>query len=374
MATRGAQGRFAKKDAEDALESISAAITAGGEVDASDLPIITAALEEKDEQIKKMTDELQGIRMLGSATAYTEKRDMEKLLQKEKAAHEKVKKELGDLKKLEDQDLLLGRYDELDLKVAKPEPFDGKPENVDGFITACELVFQTSTKKFEHNKARIFYVLSYCTKGVAIVWRDKVLRDMSNVLDELAQISLDEKIGGWEAFVRLFKGAWKGTHTTAEAQVKLQHIYQGNRGVEEYYTEFRLLALDSQLRDDALLIFFKKGLKEVIKRRIFDSGTLPRTLTEWVERARIIDQAWKESELDRRGSGWKSAPGKIRYAEEKRKRLPDDEYQKRRKEGLCYKCGNKGHLAKDCFAKGRRIQEDMKDLKEETRENKQDFV
>ena len=34
-------------------------------------------------------------------------------------------------------------------------------------------------------------------------------------------------------------------------------------------------------------------------------------------------------------------------------RSPDDVYKKRKDEKLCFKCGNKGHFAKECYAKAR---------------------
>ena len=38
-------------------------------------------------------------------------------------------------------------------------------------------------------------------------------------------------------------------------------------------------------------------------------------------------------------------------------RLPNEEFQRRRKEGLCFRCGKKGHAAKDCKVKQVKIRE-----------------
>ena len=367
-------GRFAKAKALEAVENLESASGIGGTIDTSDL---LEQLDLASNELEELREQKTAIEAVGSISAYTGKREAECAQARAEKQIEQLQGEISILRKLDANDLLLGEDHELDIKVAKPDLFEGKVETVEPFLAACNLVFQTSTKKYASTRARIYYVLSYCTKGQAEVWREKILKGMSEMLDHVAEVALDKKCNTWEAFLIMFRETWKGKSAQLEAQYKIQNLKQGNLSVEQYITSFKLLQFDTQFDEHALTLFFKKGMKDVIKRRIYDSGNVPRNLSGWMDRAKIIDSAWRESEMDRQGGGWKPPLGKVRYAGEQRKRLPDDEYQKRQKEGLCYKCGNKGHLVKDCFAKGRRIQEtppDKDTSKLETiREETQDF-
>ena len=364
--TRDSKGRFQKTEAAEALENLQTAISLGGlDDDKENIKTVADALDNAEIELDDLKARMEEIQKLDSVNSYLKGRKQDRALEEEQDLVKQLQKELKEYKALEKIDLFADNDPEIDIKVAQPENFDGRGENVDVFLTASELVFKTSTKKYATARAKVLYVLSYCTKGQAEQWREKVMKDFPQFLQDVAEVAQEKEIGGWEAFKEMFSRLWKGTNTLLEAQAKLQNVRQGNMSVEEYLTTFRLIAGEAHVGEGAELIFFKKGLKEVIKRRIYDSGNVPKDLKEWVDRARIIDAAYRESELDRRGTSWRSPPGKIRYTDEKRPRLPDEVYQKRRKEGLCYKCGNKGHMAKECFAKGRRIQEEPKDIQPE---------
>ena len=376
---RNPLGQFAKANAEDAIQKLGA-----DEDDITIQPVLQTLrgeLDKAEEEIAALKHEAEGFETISAvniSSVYTAKRSAE--MERDELA-KKLKKLTEDAEKLRlirDQDLFTDE-DEIKIKVAKPEPFDGKSENVDTFLGACNLVFQTSTEEFKSVRARIYYVLSYCTKGSALIWKDQVMKELEQLLGMVATIVSEQGCGTWKAFEIFFRRTWKGISTKIEAQAAIQTIRQGNDSVEEYMTRFRLLLIEADIGNEAAVMFFKRGLKEPIKRRIYDSGNVPKNLDEWTQRAIIIETAWKESELDRKGSGWRPQTGKVRFIEDKKnnnKRLSDEEYQKRRKEGLCYKCGNKGHLAKDCFAKGRRIQEQEPNTTkstEEPKEDKQDF-
>ena len=371
---RNPLGQFIKKEAEDALASLGA--------DEDDITLqpalqkLRGELDKADEELdtlRNQAESFEAMSAINMSSVYTAKRSAE--LERDNLAKkvEELTKKAEMLQLFKDQDLFTYEED-IKIKVAKPEPFNGKSDEVDRFLGACNLVFRTSTAEFKSVRARIFYVLSYCSKGSAMVWKEQILKDMDTLLESIATEVSKTGCETWEAFEAIFRQTWKGTSSKMEAQAAIQAIRQGNDSVEEYLMKFRLLLIDADLGNDAALLFFKRGLKDPIKRRIYDSGVVPTSLKDWSQRALTIEAAWRESELDRRTSGWKPPPGKVRFIEDKntKKRLSDEDYQKRRKEGLCYKCGNKGHLAKDCFAKGRRIQEE-EGVHPNTAPEKEDF-
>ena len=237
---------------------------------------------------------------------------------------------------------------EMDMKVAKPMPFDGKPENARQFLTACEMVFTAQSTKFKTLKARLIYVLSYCTEGLALEWRDQILRDTTLFLERVGELVTEKHISPEKAFAEQFLKVWIPTTRKAEAHAQIQTIRQGSETVEEYTIKFTTLKQDINLNDEALIIFYKRGLREPIKQRIYDSGIIPTTLKEWIERATIIDTSWREYMLLR---GGRPQRGRVRFTQgsvQGRTHLSPEEFQRRRNEKLCFRCGKPGHMANKC--------------------------
>ena len=357
---RGPDGKFVRAAAEEAIARLT--------VDPEEIPEEerSAWQEIKDQmrnaeidlhESQKRIEEFTIATGVHDASLHITKIEAEAELLKAKKEIEKLRDDVNYYQRVRETGLYTDDV-EISIKVAKPEPFDGESRNVDSFLTACELVFHTQTKKFENPKAKVYYALSYCTKGAAANWKEDALRDPKQFLLDIAKHQEDLGCTPWEAFKELFNMMWKGVTNKMEAQVALQRIKQGNDSVKEYFVKFKLLSSQVDFNEEASLLFFKRGLKEPIKQRIYNSGNIPTGLIGWYNRASEIDAAWREGELERSYSAkaWEKKPARARATEERRERLPDDVYQKRRKEGLCYKCGNKGHLAKSCFAKGRKAQ------------------
>jgi hypothetical protein len=247
---------------------------------------------------------------------------------------------------------------ELDIKLPPPEEYDGTPSKLTPFLVQCELVFQGKTEKYQSGKSRILYALSFFNKGEALAWKQMMVLSQADFLADLSAQATEQKVGMWEAAKLLFVSVFKPQSSKMEAQQKLLHIKQGSKTVEQYCVEFKLIGMETGIDKAMMLLLWKQGLKPIIKQKIYESGNIPTTFTEWENRAKAIDLGWREFQMENRSY---PREGKIKKAFESktydRPKLSDEEYQKRRKEGLCYKCGNKGHLANKCFAKARRMPE-----------------
>ena len=77
-------------------------------------------------------------------------------------AHKQLEEDLTDqineLRIFKRKNPLMAASLELDFKVGKPKEYDGSPEKLQAFISQCELVFTTQTKKFTNPRAKILYL------------------------------------------------------------------------------------------------------------------------------------------------------------------------------------------------------------------------
>lgn len=184
------------------------------------------------------------------------------------------------------------------------------------------------------------------------------MKNMASMVASTVARAEEEKLELWKVFREKLYDVFGDSSQKAIAQNKLLHIRQDGRSVEELNVEFTLLMIEAEMHESAGEILYKQALKPVIKSKIYESGTIPKNLQEWQERAKAIDLGWRESLVERRGT---RNSGKLRVLLKKPegfKRLPDEEFQRRRKEKACFKCGIKGHFSKECRVQARKMQEE----------------
>ena len=356
---RDERGRFVKEQAEEAIESLETITKADEDEN------ITKLLEQLREQVNLAEEQIEELNVkqetIGGVLEIEEYKKINALRKVEKEREEYKKKVAELAERVAILDKLRGvnleESPDVEIKVAKPEPYDGKSEGLLNFLNSCELVFQGYPKKYAQARSRILYVLSFMTKGSAETWRNRVLNELEDVLVNIATIAEAKACNHWEAFKHFMKKSFKNITAEMEAQTKLQRIRQLNETVQEFSNRFHLTAIDAGLDDKTLAIFYRAALKPVIKRRIYDSGEIPETLNEWETRAKKIDVGWMEGQLMMNESV-KRTTGQIRSTEPRRERLSDAEFERRKKERLCFKCGKGGHMSRSCFAKNRTVTEE----------------
>uniref|UniRef100_A0A6I8SYT0 CCHC-type domain-containing protein n=1 Tax=Xenopus tropicalis TaxID=8364 RepID=A0A6I8SYT0_XENTR len=157
----------------------------------------------------------------------------------------------------------------------------------------------------------------------------------------------------------------------ASAEAALRSLFQGRRPVEEYITDFRNYAADTQWNQAALKHQFRIGLSEVLKDELARVG-VPDELESLVGTVIQIDRRLRERRLEKSGVSQPSwllpkAPlfpkststppmAASSLSEEPepmqigliRSPLTPEERLRRRRMNLCLYCGASGHLLRSC--------------------------
>jgi len=140
-------------------------------------------------------------------------------------------------------------------------------------------------------RSRISWVLSYVQGGVAKVWKD-------NVLDEITKgMSMVQMVG--ELFTKIWQEFGEFNKESRKVD-KLRLLEQGSKTVDEYIQEFRRAARGSGYKRRALVEEFKRGLNGVVRRRLAEAETPPTTIIQWQERAVQLDCNMRQSRAEER--------------------------------------------------------------------------
>jgi len=179
------------------------------------------------------------------------------------------------------------------VEAAPPPKFSGERGQVVGFINACHLLIQMRMGQVG-SRSRISWVLSYVQGGVAEIWKD-------NILDEITKgtsaVNTEE-----ELFTKIQQEFGEFNEESRKVD-ELKVLEQGGRTVDEYVQEFRRAARGSGYKGRALVEEFKRGLNRTIRRRLAEAETPPTTITQWQERSVQLDRNMWQSRAEERMLG-----------------------------------------------------------------------
>jgi len=182
------------------------------------------------------------------------------------------------------------------VEAAPPPKFSGERGQVVGFINACRLFIQMRMGQVG-SRSRISWVLSYVQGGVAEIWKD-------NILDEITKgtsaVNTEE-----ELFTKIQQEFGEFDEESRKVD-ELRVLEQGGRTVDEYMQEFKRAARGSGYEGRALVEEFKRELNGTIRRRLAEAETSPTTIIQWQERAVQLDRNVRQSRAEERVLGGRS--------------------------------------------------------------------
>lgn len=256
-----------------------------------------------------------------------------------------------------------------------PDAYDGKlrGKTAKQWFTRVLVYISANLDRFTNEDQQLIWALSLTT-GAAADWAQPLLEQVINQ-DRRAPHTIQE-LG------ILFSAAFDDPDATRAAERKITTLIQ-TTSASDYATEFRTLASNLSWNDAAYMSQFRRGLHWQVKNTLATLETPPRNLREMISRAIEIDNTRLENEADRPARNPKntgktlpntpknsttSTTTRVTSLKESSNFVDDQEKERRRKAGVCVKCGKAGHTFEQCRTgwKATKVEEKKKEIKKET--------
>lgn len=264
-------------------------------------------------------------------------------------------------------------------KAREPDVFSGDRTKLRNFLAQMEGYFRVKGYSANEDTIKVAYGESLL-RGSAESW-------ILNYIEG----SIEREWNTWEEFKTILKQQFGDVNAQETARQKMESMKQGQKNMTEFWNEFRLLATEARY-DDATLW---RTLLAACNSRIQNAWaqgdtnfTTTNAFAIWaIEKENKLNliqhvqgkhQWTRQQELPRNSNGTykpkiqqktentpsydEPTPMDLDTAGRKpnRSRFPrlsPAEFQKRRDEKRCWKCGLKGHFATNCFKKNISIKE-----------------
>jgi len=197
-------------------------------------------------------------------------------------------------------------------EVAKPQIFDGMTSKVAGFISVYKLYIRMRLRE-ELVEGQIQWILSYIQGGTADVWKE-------NIMEELEAGELEYETA--EEFLTSLKKEFRGGKEELVKVVELRKLEQGRKTMEEFVQEFKRVARGSGYKGRPLVEEFKRGMNEVIRRKLMEAENQLGSIEQWYRRATALDQNWRESRREEERLRGKKEHGGGALKQEQKQILP----------------------------------------------------
>ncbi|KAF7698237.1 nephrocystin-4-like, partial [Silurus meridionalis] len=240
-----------------------------------------------------------------------------------------------------------------------PARFSGEPELCRSFLAQCSLTFSLQLSSFSTEQAKVAYVITLLS-GRALRWPTAKWENQSL------------HCSTFTAFSEELRKVFGSATPRQDATRSLLSSSQGERSVAEYAADFRTDATDSGWDRTALYDTFFRGLSAQVKDELA-ARELPPGLDALIALAIQIDRRIRERRSERftrhpertyhtpptrhhtppRTTPASEASSPPQPMEIARRHLSLSEKERRRSQGLCLYCGEAGHMAASCPAKGR---------------------
>src|SRR5271168_1707646 len=249
------------------------------------------------------------------------------------------------------------------IRIWLPTPFDGTRENLVSFINECALYCDLNVAIYDTDLKKVIFMLSYMKGGTAQAWKE------SFITVAIAKVPAD--YGTIKDFLKELRTAFDLADSEGEARAKISKLRQGKDSVDEYISQFRVLAGKAKITDNKNLIeYFMEGINQGILTKIFALETLPTKIDNWYIKASKFDAAYRRlQEINERKKGGPSTTTPKRQFTPRYTpttsskdpnamevdriittidRLTTEQREKHIRENCCFNCHRVGHRVDKC--------------------------
>ena len=247
---------------------------------------------------------------------------------------------------------------------APPTTFDGDRNKADRFITEFGLfrIVNDRNPVIANPKRRVALALTYIRGPKVDAWVSQQYEALSttNANHALARstthgttdtdMDADTDEDLWEDFMAEFKRAF--AEPSWEVFARLETLRMAGDDVEMYIATFENLMRRAECKRESgpMVHYFRQGLPTNLERSIIKRQAIPNTIDEWQSAARreverrALMKLYHLSGPEGGGDTAETAQtGVVRLS-----RLSEEERARLMREGRCFECNEKDHLAGDC--------------------------
>jgi len=232
--------------------------------------------------------------------------------------------------------------------LAAPMEYDGDKRKARLFLQQVKMYMTIKAKHFPDDLTKVAFALSYMKKGEAARFAETYYR--------LDHSKSGGPMGTYDKFVEAFEAQFVAKEVRRAAIDRLVTLKQTG-SVDAYIGIFRRLLADSELDSVVAEEFFRRGLKREVAMDIMRHDKLPENLVDWMDTALDVEarrnSVYGKETYQKKKDPWAmdidkvEAEGEGATAESSARQLSAGEKDRRRRLGLCFKCGLKG-LSRDC--------------------------
>lgn len=218
-------------------------------------------------------------------------------------------------------------------RLPDPPIFTGKKKDLIPFLTQLRYKLEGNEDRFPTPRSRFLYA------------QTRIGGDAATVLDPL----YDKDITTVAQLVQFLETSYGDPNRKASALARLSTLKQGKRNFVSHFTEFRRIAADSELNETGLIMQLRASLNQELQRAMVGS-LIPDSLNDYANQIARFDNDLRyiNHHPQQIRTDTTSDPDAMDLDSSDYAPVGSKERERRRRKGLCYKCGKKGHLSPEC--------------------------
>jgi hypothetical protein len=220
------------------------------------------------------------------------------------------------------------------------------------------LYLRMNSKVYETDEEKIIFTLSFFEEGDAASWKAQFVKDILR--------TVQASFRTWADFKKNLDMAFLPYDRPGDTLEEMKNMRLGTRSVENHVANFRLAVTRSGLDKDsaAVINYFRESLTIPLQKWIMTIEDPPTILEDWCKWAMKMDANYKEMQRVIGRSQQGTSPTEKKKEEQPRRwyfpwkeRDPNsmdidaintDARSEAMRKGLCFRCGEPGHISANC--------------------------